>query len=249
MSASETRAKEISDALRAPFDPSLIEQKQNKDYIAAEHIRHRIITATGNQFSWTHNFWEVRENDGTMPANQKTGEIPRVMVFGGTLSIPGLGERFGIGVQEMQGNSGADAAYKGAESDAFKRAAMAFGVGLDQLYIKSAPVAPQRATRPSPPRPATNGSASAAVAMSDAVFANQVREAAQAKDGAAYRQLSSIAGKSVVRWRALITSADTEPALDWMLRQMERQGITDKDLLLEVDAHRGLIKEGALASV
>jgi hypothetical protein len=35
MSATETRAKEISDALRAPFDPSLIEQKQNKDYIAA----------------------------------------------------------------------------------------------------------------------------------------------------------------------------------------------------------------------
>jgi hypothetical protein len=81
MSATETRAKEISDALRAPFDPSLIEQKQNKDYIAAEHIRDRIITATGNQFSWTHNFWEVRENDGVLRerTNARSGDYSGAM--------------------------------------------------------------------------------------------------------------------------------------------------------------------------
>jgi hypothetical protein len=161
------------------------------------------------------------------------------MVFGGTLSIPGLGDRFGIGVQEMENGSGADAAYKGAESDAFKRAAMAFGVGLDQLYIKSAPVAPQRRTEPTPIRtPET---------LTDKQFSDKLLTAMTDRDGQAFRELSAAAGKNTKRWKALIQVAESEPVLDWVLRQMERFNVTDQNLLNEADARRGLLKEGALA--
>lgn len=132
---------EITEALMAPFPAELIELKQNKlRYIAQEHIRKRLIDATGNEFSWHITDVEYR-NDGALRdrTDRNTGDVipaPPVCIVRGVLKIPALNsEREGIGVQEIEAGQGADSAYKGAESDAFKRASMAYGVGLLQLYI------------------------------------------------------------------------------------------------------------------
>ena len=53
------------------------------------------------------------------------------------LALPELGTLARIGVQLLDAGAGEDAAYKSAESDALKRAAMAFGVGLAQLYLET----------------------------------------------------------------------------------------------------------------
>jgi hypothetical protein len=59
------------------------------------------------------------------------------MVVLSRLTIPELGSRAGIGAHPLEAGAGEDAAYKSAESDAFKRASSAFGVGLDQLYLQT----------------------------------------------------------------------------------------------------------------
>lgn len=127
--------------LLAPFPIDVIEDKNGLLYIPHEIIRERLISATGNQFDWSVDQVMFRETRGEVRrANDRdTGEIvhPTVMIVIGTLTIPGLGSRAGIGVHPLDKGAGEDAAFKSADSDAFKRAAMAFGVGLQQLYIES----------------------------------------------------------------------------------------------------------------
>ena len=146
------------------FDQSVIEHKQGMSYIGHEHIRLRVIDATDNHFDWEVTGVDYR-TDGVVRdrQNKQTGEMftPQVMVVTGKLTIPGLGTRTGMGVQVLEGGAGEDA-YKGAESDAFKRAAMAFGVALKQLYVDSGkPVAqPQREPTPiQTARPENGGAA------------------------------------------------------------------------------------------
>jgi hypothetical protein len=127
--------EEIVKHLAEPFAAELIEDKNGQDYIPAEFIRDRVNQATENQYDWRHISIDFRTSDGVLKPHRETGEIAPICVYIGELTIPELGTRIGIGVQEMQAGSGADAAYKGAESDAFKRAAMAFGVALKQLYM------------------------------------------------------------------------------------------------------------------
>ena len=50
-----------------------------------------------------------------------------------------------LGAHPLDAGAGEDAAYKSAESDALKRAAMAFGVGLNQLYLDTDEVKRQQA--------------------------------------------------------------------------------------------------------
>jgi hypothetical protein len=134
-------ASEISNHLRMPFPVDVIEEKNGLLYVPHEIVRDRLIEATGNNFSWSIDQVMFRETSGEVRrANDRdTGEIvrPSVMIVIGTLDIPGLGKRAGIGVHPLDKGAGEDAAYKSAESDAVKRAAMAFGVGLQQLYIES----------------------------------------------------------------------------------------------------------------
>jgi Rad52/22 family double-strand break repair protein. len=130
---------EITAKLVESFPHDVIEDKQGKRYIAAEHIIWRLIEATGNNYEWRIDAHEYR-NDGTLRdrTDRKTGETipaPPVCVVHGTLTIPGLGSRSDSGVQEMEAGQGADAAYKGAVSDCLKRCARLFGVGLRQLYM------------------------------------------------------------------------------------------------------------------
>lgn len=122
--------------LLEPFPQSDVEHKQNMAYIAHDKIRLRVIEATDNHFDWVVGPPDYRTDGVVRPReNKRTGEIsiPPVMIVTGVLTIPGLGSRTGIGVQTLEAGSGEDM-YKGAESDAFKRAAMSFGVALKQLY-------------------------------------------------------------------------------------------------------------------
>lgn len=148
----------ITVALQLSFDAEALEVKNNFLYIPHELVRQALIDATGNQFNWSIDQVLFRDDNVLRrSANRETGEIPSptVMVVIGTLTIPGLGSRSGIGSHAMDAGSGEDAAYKSAESDALKRAAMAFGVGLKQLYIdkpKQSQSQQQQQRQPSPPQ-------------------------------------------------------------------------------------------------
>lgn len=123
--------------LEAPFGDDTIEEKSGMLYVPHEIVRERLIQATGNCFSWKIEQVIFRDDGVTRRSNDNTGapRRPMSMIVIGTLSIPGLGERAGVGAHPLDEGAGEDAAYKSAESDALKRAAMAFGVGLKQLYI------------------------------------------------------------------------------------------------------------------
>ena len=126
--------------LGQPFSADLIEEKNGLAYLPHEIIRQRLIEATGNCFDWTIDQILFRDDGVTRRAKDRTtGETPRPlsMVVVGRLAIPELGTRAGIGAHPLDAGSGEDAAYKSAESDALKRAAMAFGVGLEQLYLET----------------------------------------------------------------------------------------------------------------
>jgi hypothetical protein len=155
----EKERAEITRKLAEPVPDRLIQEKNGKTYVEAEYVRERLIQATGNNFDWVVDQKQEYRDDGAISqekataANVVTGEKMPILtaICWGKLTIPGLGTRSGVGVQEMQHKSGADAAYKGAESDAFKRAAMAFGVGLQQLYIDTNKHEQQRARQTASP--------------------------------------------------------------------------------------------------
>ncbi len=226
----------ITDRLMQPFSQNLIERKNGMNFIPHEHVRERLIEATGNCFDWTIDQVHFRDDGVTRRAvNRETGEVPRPwsMVVIGTLSIPGLGTRAGIGAHPLDEGSGEDAAYKSAESDAFKRAAMAFGVGLQQLYIErggsQASRRPQQrsASPPAPPAP-----------ISDEVFADQVRKAIASQDGASFRRLAETAGKQIPRWQILIEESGSTAALDWIAKHLDRINLATADLRASLDARR-----------
>jgi hypothetical protein len=223
----------MTDALTQPFAQHLIEQKNGLSFVPHEIVRERLIEATGNHFDWTIDQVLFRDDGVTRRAmNRETGETPRpvAMIVIGTLTIPGLGSRAGIGAHPLDAGAGEDAAYKSAESDAFKRAAMAFGVGLRQLYIEKGMAVPtnkQRSQRSIPPAP-----------ISDDVFASQIEQAIADKDGASFRRLATTAGRSIRRWIIMIEASQTPSALDWIDRQLDRLNLTSPELSEAIDLQR-----------
>jgi hypothetical protein len=118
--------RHITTALMEEFDAGILEEKNGFKYLPHEAVRQRLIEATDNIFDWSIEQVLFRDDN----VSRSKGTHPTVMVVIGTLTIPGLGSRAGVGTHPLIEGSGEDAAYKSADSDAFKRAAMAFGVGL-----------------------------------------------------------------------------------------------------------------------
>jgi recombination DNA repair RAD52 pathway protein len=87
------------------------------DYVEGHTVIQRLNDATGNCWDWR---LDKVEHDGDL------------FLAYGTLTIPGLGSRQGIGVQKVAPNSGEDL-IKGVSTDALKKAATLFGVALE-LY-------------------------------------------------------------------------------------------------------------------
>lgn len=113
---------EITARLMAPFPREAIKQRQGGrgkmlDYVEGHSVIHRLIAATNNQF-------DLR----VLSVDQK-GDLMTALV---ELTIPGLGSRQHMGVQKVAPNAGEDL-VKGAITDALKKAATLFGVGLE-LY-------------------------------------------------------------------------------------------------------------------
>jgi hypothetical protein len=242
-----SKATEITNKLMEPFPVDVIEEKNGLLYIPHEIIRERLISATDNQFDWSLDQILFRDDGVTRRANDRyTGEPrrPLSMIVIGTLTIPGLGSRAGIGAHPLDEGAGEDAAYKSAESDALKRAAMAFGVGLHQLYIETgeakrvqkprngqvrAMSRPAQERAPEPRKPAQDEKP-----VSDKQFGADVRQAMAARDATAFRKLVDDANEHVGRWVALVQAAESPQALDWIKRQIERKGVGNDILAHEI---------------
>lgn len=127
--------------LTQPFPPEAIKQREGRghkmlSYVAGETVIKRLNEATGNR-------WDLQVEaiwSDTMPGGQT------VMLARVRLTLPGLGAREHIGVQVIGERDGEDM-YKGAITDALKKAATLFGVGLE-LYEDEPKAAPQSANRP-----------------------------------------------------------------------------------------------------
>lgn len=96
-------------------------------YVAGYTIIHRLNDATGGMWDWEIKSFEFRP----LPPTSK-GKDQWLVVVTGTLGIPGLGSRSGVGVQVVVDGAGEDL-VKGASTDALKKAATLFGVALE-LY-------------------------------------------------------------------------------------------------------------------
>jgi len=226
----------------APFDSSLIEQKQGKSYIGQEFIRERLIEATGNCFDFAIQSIDYR-NDGALRdrTNQNTGEVtpaPNVCVVIGTLTIPGLGSRTDIGVQEMEAGSGADSSYKGAASDCLKRCAAGFGVALKQLYIDTSKPGQQAARNAPAPRQTRQQSAPPQQAPNPAMvdrdtFAKDCVAAFVTKDGPTLTKLTATAGDSPELWALMVKGAQDVRQIDWVADKMEKKGVGVTDVYTE----------------
>lgn len=117
---------EIKSILARPFPAEALRERKGGGgrtftYIGHDTATRRLIEATDNAYDWHLTNTIFREDGGRT-----------TMIVSGMLCIEGLGCREGTGVQAIQPNGGEDQ-YKGAESDAIKRAAMRFGMAID-LY-------------------------------------------------------------------------------------------------------------------
>lgn len=117
--------EEIHRRLTRPFHPATHKQSQGFTYIPQAVIRKRINIATRNQYNW-----EITREEYRDP-HEVSGTGMAIHKVTGRLTIPGLGFREGTGTAQIR--KGTEEQYKSAESDAFKRAAMGFGVALE-LY-------------------------------------------------------------------------------------------------------------------
>lgn len=118
-------------ALGKPFPREAVKQRPGGNgkgftYVAGYTIIHRLNDATGGLWDWEIKSFEFR------PLPAKNGKDQWLVVVTGTLGIPGLGSRSGVGVQVVVDGAGEDL-VKGASTDALKKAATLFGVALE-LY-------------------------------------------------------------------------------------------------------------------
>jgi len=121
-------------------------------YIATHSVIHRLNDATDNRWDFRLTRFEL---------------IGDTYVAIGELTIPGLGTRTGIGVQKVAERSGEDL-VKGCASDALKKAATCFGVGLelygpdyeDEDFVPANGRQPPK--QPTPLRPATTATSGGA---------------------------------------------------------------------------------------
>jgi hypothetical protein len=118
--------KAISDKLGVAFPKEAIKRRQGGggrsfDYVEGHSVINRLNAATDNTWDLA-----VREIT-TLQLGTRTVLQARV-----ALTIPGLGTREHLGVQEVNDRGGEDL-IKGVVTDALKKAATLFGVGLE-LY-------------------------------------------------------------------------------------------------------------------
>jgi hypothetical protein len=111
---------EILERLGTPFPESAIKQRSGGGKMLSYVETHTVIRRLNSVAkTWD---WEIKSVEWRN----------ELCIVVGTLTIPGLGSRSGIGVQRVTEKSGEDL-VKGASSDALKKCATLFGIGLE-LY-------------------------------------------------------------------------------------------------------------------
>lgn len=139
------------DTLTRPFPQEAIRwrwadraRSRRLDYVEGHTVIHRLNDATGNHWSFSIDRIE------RFPIDDKTTLVMAYV----TLELPELGRRSHIGVQSVNERGGEDL-VKGAVTDALKKAATLFGVGLElygpdyeagELPTEPAPPARDRST-------------------------------------------------------------------------------------------------------
>jgi hypothetical protein len=145
-------AEAITAALLAPFPPQAIKTRSggggsSLSYVEGETVIRRLIKATGNRFDVKVLGFDAKPAGTTAPRDGKPGRPQTLLTATVELCVPGLGCRQHIGVQLTSEGGGEDLA-KGAVTDAIKKAATLFGVGLE-LYGPDYEAAPApAATKP-----------------------------------------------------------------------------------------------------
>lgn len=231
-----TYAEQVMAAIAEPFPADLFQEKNNKSYVETEYYRQRLNDATNGCYDWDFISQDYRKDQALKPVMVKGPDgkpttqtvEPWVAVYVGKLTIHGVGSRVGIGVQEIQAGGGADSAYKGAESDAFKRACMAFGMGLRQLYIETNKHEQQKA------RAEAAQANRAPQPITDDEFTKRAVASIKSRDAAEYRAVVELAGASVRRWSVLIFHASSEQSLDWIKNHIPARLLDDKLIRTEI---------------
>ena len=131
--------------LMRPFDGSQVRQRMGPgrkplDYISGPDVIRRLLDATGNRFSWNVERVQLVNHE---TASGSVG----MWIVQGTLSLGDLGYRSGVGTHPADSVEAA----KAAETDALKRAAIKFGVGL-HLYEDDSGAAAAQAQQQQPQR-------------------------------------------------------------------------------------------------
>lgn len=126
---------EITKALTEPFPDSALKQRDAQGggkgkltYVDGTTVFRRLIKSTDNQFDVA-----VVDQDLIPFGSTKTGQERILLKARVRITIPGLGSREHVGVQVVNATSGGEDLWKGAVTDAIKKAATLFGVGLE-LY-------------------------------------------------------------------------------------------------------------------
>ncbi len=154
MTDDQSPREELLAGLGKPFPPQAVKQRQGGGNRMLSYISGDTVIRRLNDVAKSWDFRIVSSEWTTM--RQRGAEVPMFMVTG-ELTIPGLGTRSGIGVQMINDNGGEDL-VKGAQTDALKKAAVSFGVGIElygpDLEAGEAPhssrPAMQRASSPAP---------------------------------------------------------------------------------------------------
>jgi hypothetical protein len=240
--------QKITEDLMKPFPAEILDDKQGMTYVPAEYVRERLIAATGNCFDWSIKSVEFREDN----VAQSHGVGVLVCICVGDLTIPGMGTRSGLGVQEIIERQGADAAYKGASSDALKRAAMEFGVGLHQLYIETGEAKRAKkagrntgATGRTTQRPQTqqHQQKQAREPLTDAEFDEKVRLAVGMKNSQQMMDLVEDAADLTGRWCVLVNATESIQALDWVAAKYKHAGLSAEAVLRVIEKRREVLND------
>lgn len=116
---------DVASLLKRPFAANVVRSRKiagrDIDYISIDDVVDRLNRAC---LEWHWNISNVQIL--TMPLKRREGTVdtPVAQVIG-TLEIPGLGKRQGIGTAPMEGT---EDATKAAASDALKKASSLFGI-------------------------------------------------------------------------------------------------------------------------
>lgn len=180
--------KTITEKLMEPFPKEALKQREADrgkamlTYVDGTTVFRRLIHATGNNFSVEVLDQEFKDFGTTRSGSNRILLIARVR-----LTIPGMGSREHVGVQVVNADSGGEDLWKGAVTDAIKKAATLFGVGLE-LYGPDY----EELVRP----------------LNDGEFAKLANEAGA--DPAIWKRLTDAAGQDTTRWELLMEKAPND---------------------------------------